>query len=140
MYKSIIKPGFFCYAIAHQTLATTVQATPAINISNDSDFMLCELRAIVESAGIPDTSVTMTLSLSSGDLFSNVALDLLSFASIIIDVATQANQSGYPIRLNEPVRIPANSQINCQVQNNTADTLRVQVQLWGYKVDKKQED
>lgn len=137
MYKSIIKPGFFCYAISPQTILTTAGSTPAISISNDSDFLLCEVRAVIESAQIPNTNILMTISLSSGELFSNVAIDLNSFATIIPDVATGGQVQGYPLRLQDNVRIPANSQINVQLQNNADSTIIVQVQLWGYKVDKE---
>ncbi|MCH8035305.1 MAG: hypothetical protein IH950_16320 [Bacteroidetes bacterium] len=135
MFKSIIKPPIFCYSITSQTLATTVSATPQINVSNDSDFILTHILGIVETDGIPDASVTLTLSLASGELFSNVALDILAFSKVIIDVAGAQHVNGTPIVLRQPVRIPANSQINVQLTNNTADNVVVQIQLWGYKID-----
>lgn len=131
MYKSIIKDGVFCYATALQVaLATTTTVTPAINISNDSDFEVFELRAVIYKLAARTGSVLMTMSLSSGELFSNVAIDLFSFATQNIQ-----SESGYPIRFPFLMRIPANSQINVQLTNNTGANVDVQVQLWGRKVD-----
>lgn len=138
MFQSIIKPPIFCYSITSQSLAADVSATPQINVSNDSDFILTHILGIVETTGIPDNSITLLLSLASGELFSNVALDVLSFSTLLIDVVGAQNVHGTPIVLRQPVRIPANSQINVQLANNTADTVIVQIQLWGYKVDAKQ--
>lgn len=129
MFKSLVKPHLFCYS--HTPVApTTLQTlTPDINISNDSDFEVLEIRGAIHKAASFTGNVLLQLSLSSGDLFSNVAIDMLSFASVEQDAF-----SGYPIRLAEPIRIPANSRINVQLTNNNTETLvSVQVQLWGYK-------
>ena len=129
MFKSLVKPHLFCYS--HTPIAPGAGATltPAINISNDSDFELLEIRAAIHKAASFTGNVLMQLSLSSGDLFSNVGVDVLSFASVEQDAF-----SGYPIRLSEPIRIPANSVINCQFTNNNGEALvSLQVQLWGYK-------
>jgi hypothetical protein len=130
MYKSVVKDGFFCYATAQITaMVTGTTQTPAINISNDSDFEVFELRAVIYKLAARTGSVLMTISLASGELFSNVAIDLLAFATQNIQ-----NESGYPIRLPFMTRIPANSQLNVQLTNNTGANVDVQVQLWGKKV------
>ena len=72
----------------------------------------------------------LQMSLASGELFSNVAIDLFAFASQNIQ-----NYSGYPVRLPFNTCIPANSQINVQITNNSGAAVNVQVQLWGRKVD-----
>lgn len=132
MYKSIIKPQLFAYAITPQTIAAGVTVNPNINISNDADFELLEIRASIHKAAAFTGNCLMQLSLTSGDLFSNVGIDLLALASV-----QQDSFSGYPIRLSEPVKIPANSVINCQITNNSGEELTsVQVQLWGYKRDR----
>ena len=128
MFKSLVKPHLFCYSHTEQAIATTVTATPAINIANDADFELLEIRAAINKAASFTGSVNLLLSTSSGDLFSNVALNILSFASV-----EQDSYSGYPIRLSEPVRIPANTVINVQITNAGGEECTVQIQLWGYK-------
>lgn len=129
MFKSLVKPHLFCYSHTPQAPTTLQTLTPAINISNDSDFELLEIRGAIHKAASFTGNCLVQLSLSSGDLFSNVALDILSFASV-----EQDSFSGYPIRLSEPIIIPANSVINVQITNNSTETLvSVQLQLWGYK-------
>ena len=128
MFKSLVKPHLFCYSHTEQTIATTVTATPSISIANDSDFELLEIRGVINKAASFTGDILLLMSTSSGDLFSNVAIDILSFASV-----EQDNFSGYPIRLNEPVRFPANTLLNLQLTNNGGESIDVQVQLWGYK-------
>jgi hypothetical protein len=135
MYKSYLKPAFFEYT--HSPVAVThggLQANAQINISNDSDFQMYELRAIIYGSAVMTGGLMLTMSLANGELFSNVAIDLNSFAS-------QSNaaiiNAGYPVRLPEGVVIPSNSVINLQFTNNSgAADVVVQVQLWGYKCEK----
>lgn len=141
MYKSIISNGEFTYATAITTLTTGQTLVPAININNDSDFVVQEIRAVVmlPVTGINAATGTITLlaSLASGELFSNVAINILSFASIIGSLAANSLISaGYPKRLPEPMRIPANSQLNHTLTNNTNGTVLVQIQYSGYKVER----
>jgi hypothetical protein len=143
MYKSIIQNGEFCYATAITTLTTGQTLVPAININNDSDFEVHEIRAAVmlPATGINAATgtITMLASLASGELFSNVAINLLSFAQTIVSLA--ANNfpiGGYPIRLPGGMRIPANSQINHTLTNNTSGTVLVQIQYWGTKVQRSE--
>jgi len=119
----------FCYAITPQTIATTVTVQPTINIANDCDFRILEIRAVIEKAASVSGNVLMQMRLSSGEFFSNTGIDIYSFASMEQDAF-----SGYPIRLPEPVTIPANSVIEVSLTNNNGETVTVQVQLWGYKV------
>ena len=137
MFKSILKPGLFCYShVELVNMANNTIQTPQINISNDSDFMLFEIRAIFNKAAVTTGGLFVQLSLAGGELFSNVALDVKTF-SVGEGVATFA-LNGYPIRLPEGVRIPANSTINVQVNNLTDNAVDFQLQLWGYKVEKAQ--
>ncbi len=128
MYKSLVKPHLFCYSHTEQTIAASGSAIPAINLANDADFELLEIRAAISKAASFTGSVNLLLSTSSGDLFSNVPINLLSFASV-----EQDSYSGYPIRLSEPVHIPANTVLNLQLSNNGNEAVTVQIQLWGYK-------
>jgi len=131
MYKSIVENGFFTYATVEQVaIANGATVTPQINISNDSDFEVFEIRASLYKLTAPIGSVMLQMSLASGELFSNVAIDLFSFASTNV-----TNYSGYPVRLPFNTRIPANSQINVQITNNSGAPVNVQVQLWGKKVN-----
>lgn len=141
MYKSVIQNGEFCYATAITTLTTGQTLVPAININNDSDFEVHEIRGVVmlPATGINAATgtVTMLASLASGELFSNVAINLLSFAQTVVSLA--ANNfplTGYPIRLPGGMKIPANSQINHTLTNNTNGTVLVQIQYWGCKVER----
>ena len=133
MYKSIIKPSYFTYATDVITLAAAATNTPVINFSNDSDFELLEVRAVIVADAALDGSVLVAMSLVSGPLLSNVALNVESFATIL-DGTTMI--SGYPQRLSEPACIPANTQLNVQIQNNSSANVDVQIQLIGYKVEK----
>jgi hypothetical protein len=143
MYKTITRNMMgqsclpFTYTIPVTTMLTTAGAAPAIGFDNASDFIINEIRAIVQTNGIPDTSITMALSFASGDLLQNAAVNILSFAQVIIDVAGAQGIAGYPKRLPEGIRIPANSVLNVALQNNTADTVIVQIQFDGYKVEKE---
>lgn len=133
--KSIIQDGMFTYAIAPQTITTLLGSTPNINISSDSDFICTHIYGVINSATLPPaTPILLTMSLASGELFSNVAIDMCAFAKIICPVAGEQQSSGSPILLIQPMRIPANSQINFQITNGSANTIIVQVQLVGYKV------
>lgn len=131
MLKTIIEPPLFAYS--HDPVAPGAGSTltPAIIISNDADFDAIELRGTINKAAAFDGSVLIQLSVSNGQLFSNVGIDALAFCANNI-----SNYSGYPIRFNMPIKMPANSVINVQVTNNNSVALvSFQIQFWGYKVD-----
>lgn len=131
MFKSVIKNGFFTYAIQQIVgMPTTTTQTPAINISNDADFEVFEIRATIYKLAAPTGAVLVSMSLASGELFQNVAIDLFSYATQNIQ-----NYSGYPIRLPFFTRIPKSSQINVQITNNSGANIDVQIQLIGRKVN-----
>jgi len=135
MFKSILNKALFCYSHTEQAnLANLAVVTPQINISNDSDFELFELRAVTNIPAVSTGGLLVQLSLASGELFSNVALDMKAI-SVVEGVATFA-LPGYPIRLPAKTIIPANSTINVQITNNTGQAVDFQLQLWGYKVEK----
>ena len=119
--KSLLNPALFCYAIPSTSFLANSTTTPQITIASDSDFELIEIRATKQAAG----EILLQISSASGDLFSNVPLDTLLFA-----------EDSYPVRLPFPVRIPANSELNFEVQNTTGGNLTSQIQLWGVKVSK----
>jgi len=121
MYKSIIKPGLFCYAIPITDVPANGSVKPQINFSNDSDFILTEIRSTKQSA---NGDITVLINVSSGELFSNVSLDVNIFA-----------EDSYPVRVPD-VRIPANTQLDVQLTNSTAGILSEQIQLWGIKVNR----
>lgn len=119
---SIIKPQLFTYATNIITVNANSSSQSDMVISNDSDFLLTEIRAMKQSA---NGSITLQIKLAGGDLFSNVALDTNLFAG-----------DNYPVRLVSPIRIPANSQLVFMFTNTTGGNLTTQIQLWGYKQDK----
>lgn len=122
MYKSLIEPGLFCYATPQQTVAAGTTVTPEINIGNDADFMLHEIRATKQAIG----AILIQLQISDGQLLSNVPVDSRLFA-----------EDDFPVRFPEPIRIPANTNVGVSINNTTAGGLAFQLQLWGIKVDKK---
>jgi hypothetical protein len=128
MFKSLIKPHLFCYATVPQTIATGNTANPAINIANDAQFEILEIRAAIHKAESFTGAVNMLLQTSSGDLFSNVALDLLAFASV-----EQDSWSGYPIKLPFPIVLPQNTTLQVQLTNTGGESVTVQIQFWGVK-------
>lgn len=132
MLRSIIKPPLFCYATTVQTIGAGVTVTPQINVSNDSDFIITEIRATIYKVAALTGDVLLLASLSSGELFSSVAVDICSFATFVGAGFTQSN---YPLKVPD-VKIPANSQLNIQLTNNNAETLDCQIQYWGIKVNK----
>lgn len=135
MNFNILKPAFFVYSHAEVAgLANTGLSTPQINISNDSDFEVFELRGLINSPAALTGGVLVQLSLASGELFSNVAIDFKSIATI--DGIANNPINGYPIRFPVNTRIPANSVINVNINNQSGQTIDIQVQLIGYKVDK----
>lgn len=135
MYSNIIKPAFFTYSHAEVAgLVNNTISTPQINISNDSDFECFELRGVINAPAVLTGGVFVQLSLASGELFSNVAIDFKSVA--VIDGIANNPISGYPIRFPVNTRIPANSVINVQINNQSGQTIDCQVQLIGYKVEK----
>lgn len=134
MYKSIVMPTPFDYAIQEQTLTTGQVVQPSIQFNNDCDFELHEIRAVIrkeEPSQSFDGSVLMQMSMANGEFLSNVPIDLFALASV------QSDQfSGIPIRLPLPTRVPAASELQVQLTNNTTDTIYVQVILVGFKVSK----
>ena len=120
--KSLINPQFFTYAIPVTAVGAGLTVTPQINIGNDADFVILEIRSSQQAAG----AILMQMSVADQVLFSNAFLDTLLFSG-----------PNYPVRFVDPIRIPANSQINVTLQNTTGGGLNHQIQLWGYKVDKQ---
>ena len=133
MLRSIIKPPMFCYATTVQTLAVAGTLVPQVNISNDADFVITEIRATIYKVAALTGDVLMSVQLGSGELFSNVGLDVCSFATFIGAGFTMSN---YPVRVPN-VRVPANSEFNVTLTNNNAEELDVQIQFWGFKIDKE---
>lgn len=135
MFMSYLKPSPpFCYAITAQALAAATTIQPVINISNDCDFQLMEIRAVIHKAAAFSGTVIMQMRQSGGDVFSNVGIDMLEFSTTILATATPKS-NGYPIRLPLPIVIPANTEIEVQITNNNGEALTsIQVQLWGIKV------
>lgn len=111
----------FCYAIPSAVFLANSTVIPQINISSEHDFELAEIRATPQAVG----AILMQLSVASGDLFSNLPIDTAQFAGTSL---------GYKLPI--PVRFPANTQLNVQIQNTTGGNLTSQIQFWGYKVER----
>jgi len=117
--KSLLSPDLFCYAIPSTVFLANSTVTPQIVIASDSDFDIIEIRSTQQAAG----AILIQMQQANGAIFSNVPLDTLLFAG--------ANN---PVKLPFPVRVPASTQLNIQVQNTTGGNLTHQIQLWGVKV------
>lgn len=127
----IIQPMPFCYAIVQQAaLGAAAVVQPNFQIGNDADFYLTEIRAsFIKAAVFTTGGIMMQVQLQSGDLFSNGAINLLSFAS-----GNQLPGYGVPIKFDTPIKIPRSSTIQVQLTNNDAAVVAsVQVQFWGFK-------
>jgi len=136
MYQSILKPAFFIYShVEVAGLANNTLSPQQIIISNDSDFEVFELRSVVNAPAVLTGGVLVQLSLASGELFSNVAIDFKSLATI--DGIANNAVNGYPVRFPLNTRVPANSVINVNINNQSGQTIDIQVQLIGYKVEKQ---
>lgn len=133
---NILKPALFIYSHAFvNALANNTPSTPQIILSNDTDFECFELRAVINAPAVLTGAVLVQLSLASGELFSNVPTDLKAIATI--DGIANNPINGYPVRLPINTRIPANSVINVAINNQSGQTIDVQIQLFGYKVEKQ---
>ena len=139
MYMSYLKPSPpFCYATVAQALAAAATIQPVINIANDCDFQLIEIRGIIHKAAAFSGTVLLQLRQTGGDVFSNVAIDMLEFSTTILATATPKS-NGYPVRLPLPIIIPANTEVTVSMTNNNGEELTsIQLQLWGIKVPMKE--
>ena len=130
---SIIKPQPFCYAIVQQlALAAAGVVQPNFAIGNDADFYLTEIRgSYIKAAVFTTGGILMQVQLQQGDLFSNGAIQALSFMS-----GNQVPATGIPIKFDQPIKIPRNSVIQVQLTNADAAAIAsLQVQFWGFKAE-----
>jgi hypothetical protein len=131
---SIIKPQPFCYAEVQVTaLGAGLSATPNFSVANDEDFMLTEIRGYYNKIAVFTTGgILVQFQLQNGELWSNVAIQGLSFMS-----GNQIPATGIPIKFDTPIRIPASSQIQVNITNADAAIIAaIQIQFWGYKQPK----
>jgi hypothetical protein len=138
MYQSYLTPSPpFYFGITPQlALAAGATVTPSINVSNECDFEAFELTGIIHKAAAFSGNVVLQLQLANGEIFSNVGIDMMEFATLILDTAVSPSR-GRGIRLPMRIRIPASSVINVQITNNNGEVLEsVQVGFWGIKVSK----
>ena len=130
---SIIKPQPFCYAIVQQlALGAAAVVQPNFAIGNDADFYLTEIRgSYIKAAVFTTGGILMQVQLQQGDLFSNGAIQALSFMS-----GNQVPATGIPIKFDQPIKIPRNSVIQVQLTNADAAAIAaLQVQFWGFKAE-----
>jgi hypothetical protein len=129
----------YIYATDIATILTTATAQPQINTDNNSRFIIWEERAIVilPATGINAVTATvmMQVNLAGGETLSNVAINILSYASIIQTIA--ANNfplQGYPIRYMQGMELGPRSQLTHTIVNNTGATILVQILYIGQKI------
>lgn len=120
MIKTLFQNMPFCYKARIPTIADGQTLSPQISFSNDSDFILTDLRS-TGTAG-----VYVTLQSANGETFSNEPWH----AALV-----GAGFNGLKV-LTNPV-IPANTDLVVQVQNTSGGPVtNFEVQLWGYKVNR----
>jgi hypothetical protein len=129
----------YIYATDIATILTTATAQPQITTDNNSRFIIQEERAVImlPATGINAVGATvmMTVSLSGGETLSNVAINILAYASIIQTIA--ANNfplQGYPIRYMQGMDLGPRSQLTHTIVNNTGGTILVQILYIGQKI------
>ena len=129
----------YTYATDIATILTTATGQPQITTDNNSRFIIQEERAVImlPATGINAVGATvmMTVSLSGGETLSNVAINILAYASIIQTIA--ANNfplQGYPIRYMQGMELGARSQLTHTIVNNTGGTILVQILYIGQKI------
>lgn len=110
----------FCYACrVTGVLANLGTSTQQINISNDNDFELREIRTTGTSG------VFLTVQYATGEQMSNISLN----AGLI-----GAGQNA--LKLLEPVMIPRNSQLSVLVDNQSGGGVtNFEVEFWGIKIN-----
>ena len=122
--KSILgNKEMFCYAVNH-VFAGAGSATESITFSNDSDFILKEIRVNPQTFG----NLKVQMSLTNGELFSNIAIDTSLFSA-------GANSDNAIKFFDSELRIPSNSTLSFELTAGAG--LTAEIQLWGYKVNKK---
>ena len=80
-------------------------------------------------------TVMMSVALSGGETLSNVAINILTYAQIVVSLA--ANNfplQGYPIRYMDGMELGARSQLTHTIVNNTNGTILVQILYIGEKI------
>ena len=127
MFKSIVKPLLFCYSTQQLTVPANGTIVNNISFSDDSDFVVDEIRQTDQEAG----EILVQFRLQAGELFSNGALDSNLFSNGFNGKKFFGVHGYLP-------RIPGNTQLNVQLQNTTGADIVHEVQIWGYKVDKQQ--
>jgi|GEM_PF-3817084 len=100
------------------SLGSTSTSTQTINIANDSDFELKEIR----TSGV--SGVMITISYATGENMSNISL-----SSGLIGAGQNA------LKLFDQLIIPKNSQLTVLVDNQSGSaTSNFEVQLIGFKL------
>jgi hypothetical protein len=129
----------YTYATDIATILTTATAQPQITTDNNSEFIIQEERAVimlpVTGINAATGTIMMQVNLSGGEVLSNVAINLLSYAQVIPSLA--ANNfpiPGYPIRYMEGIKLGARSQLTHTIVNNTNGTILVQILYIGIKI------
>ena len=116
----------FVYATKN-SFAADGTVTPNIVISNDSDFLLQEIRVI---GSLDPGDLLLSIGYAQGDVWNNISFDAST-------IQCNANANNALKFLQMPL-IPRNTQINVQMQNASGAALLAEVQLWGVKLYKEQ--
>jgi hypothetical protein len=112
------QPNFFTYVVSSGSIASGGGSTQVtITFASDSDFHLRGIRAT------GNTSVTVMMSLVSGEQFSSSALT----------TALLGNASNQGIQFFDSVIIPRQTQMKFTFTNNDSSAHTEEIQLWGIK-------
>ena len=112
----------FVYLV-NNTFAGNGTVTRQITFASDSEFYLTELRGL---SGLTPGDLTLSINLNGSNVLSNAAFDASTIGS-------GANESNRYV-LADPIKIPANSQMNVTIDNVAGGAITYELQLWGFKI------
>lgn len=129
----------YTYATDIATILTTATAQPQITTDNNSIFKIWEERAVimlpVTGINAATATIMMSVALSGGETLSNVAINLLAYATKVTALAANARMvEGYPIRYMEGMVLNPKTQLTHTIVNNTNGTILVQILYIGEKI------
>jgi len=127
-----MRTAFYILSLPFQTAVTNgTTVSPEVQIGNEYDFEIYEVRASIYKLAVPTGPVLCSLKLSGGVNLTENPTDLFAIASQNI-----ANYSGYPIKLAVGDIIESSTKVIAEITNNSGANVNVQIQLIGRKIFK----
>lgn len=130
------RTNFYILNFANQSSIANL-ATPSseVQIGNEYDFEITEVRAVINGATDVTGSLFVGLTLSGGVKLNENPVDMFSFAGV--SGAIGDGNSGRPISVPwQGAIIPSASKLTAQFSNQSGQTLSFQLILIGRKIFK----